>query len=580
MTLTIDLPVKKDTKLYQCDICNKARTTAEQLRSHIYEVHDKKKRHQCTRCDFKSYRKDTVDKHFKAIHLKIKDWKCEICSQEFADKRHLRNHMIKVHEENKDAMKTFACDVCDYKTIYKIGLKKHLNIHSNLKQFECNICDYKTNYDRNLKLHKDSVHLGLKPYECDKCEKTFTQNTHMKTHKNRVHNENPMICDHCTETFSERKLLDRHKAIKHQIGEVNRYKCDQCEYTTIHAIVFKDHVKNQHGIRHYKCTTCAKAFGTETSLKSHQIVHNEARFHCRLCQLTFKHPRSLKKHQNRVPEQCDICSIKFCTTQEKAKHCKVVHLDEQPFKCKSCPKQFAKLSDFELHSVSEHSEGENSVKILECDQCDYKALGKMAKYRLKKHSFVHKEKPHPCEDCGKRFISSYDIEAHRKSHLGIKEYTCEQCDQAFAFKHSLKNHQQRVHSSVELGIRPHKCDICEKTFATIAQKRGHFRAAHVPKDSFQCEYCDKIFSVKRTLREHKVLYHSDKENNGELYNCDVCEFKTASKQTLKYHGYQHMDKTDRPHPCEHCDKRYVQKALLQRHIKTIHLGIKEFRCEL
>ena len=100
MTRIKDCNGESNRKVYQCDICPQTRTTAEQLKTHKLEVHEKKKRHHCTRCDFKSYRKDTVDRHLKAIHLKIKDWKCEACNRGFIIRHQIQRNNNKVHKTN------------------------------------------------------------------------------------------------------------------------------------------------------------------------------------------------------------------------------------------------------------------------------------------------------------------------------------------------------------------------------------------------------------------------------------------------------------------------------------------------
>ena len=41
--------------IYKCDICDQTRTTADQLRTHKLEVHNKKKNHYCTFCIIKVF---------------------------------------------------------------------------------------------------------------------------------------------------------------------------------------------------------------------------------------------------------------------------------------------------------------------------------------------------------------------------------------------------------------------------------------------------------------------------------------------------------------------------------------------
>ena len=395
------------------------------------------------------------------------------------------------------------------------------------------------------------------------------------------HNLNRLTCDLCPETFGERKKLTVHKALVHKIGELKTYKCHLCKHRTIHAKAFKDHVANHKKVRPYRCETCEKTFASEYLKNQHNIrVHSRVQYKCLMCQSEFKSPGSLRIHQKRDPQQCDICNIQLCSLFKKVNHYKSAHLDEMLFKCGFCQQEFAKLFDMNEHMSTEHAKNDDETNFLKCDHCDYKTFGKFGKAKLRMHNLQHKEKPYLCKVCGKRYVSNSKLEVHQKSvHLGLKEFHCKECDQTFVQKGSIKRHIEQVHNNSKKNIRPYHCDICEKTFTTKGGRNEHKKSAHEKKEPISCEYCGKHLSGKSTLRDHKLLYHLDKVKDCELYYCNACDFKTANKLTLKNHGYRHLDKIEKPHACENCDLRFVQNAQLQRHIKAVHLGIKEFKCE-
>ena len=79
---------------------------ADELKSHIYTVHQNIKVYQCQYCD-KYFRKSgALLIHKRAIHEDIKLYKCQKCEKEFASKGNLNSHM-KTNHKNPLAKKKF-----------------------------------------------------------------------------------------------------------------------------------------------------------------------------------------------------------------------------------------------------------------------------------------------------------------------------------------------------------------------------------------------------------------------------------------------------------------------------------------
>ena len=98
----------------------------------------------------------------------------------------------------------YSCDMCEYKSIQRGNLKRHLaNKHNiNVKWFSCDKCEYKCKERSNLKQHLAAVHgINVQWYSCNKCEYKC------KTRGN----------------------LKRHLANRHNI-DFKWFSCDMCEY--------------------------------------------------------------------------------------------------------------------------------------------------------------------------------------------------------------------------------------------------------------------------------------------------------------------------------------------------------------
>ncbi|XP_052367100.1 zinc finger protein 572-like, partial [Oncorhynchus keta] len=93
---------------------------------------------------------------------------------------------------------------------------------------------------------------------------------------------------------------------------------------------------------------------------------------------------------------------------------------------------------------------------------------------MESHQRVHiKERPHPCPDCGKRFLSLGDLKRHQQSFSEERPYSCSECRKSFTQPGFLRAHQ-RTHT----GVKGYRCPYCHKDFFTASSLRRHRKQAH------------------------------------------------------------------------------------------------------
>jgi uncharacterized Zn-finger protein len=90
---------------------------------------------------------------------------------------------------------------------------------------------------------------------------------------------------------------------------------------------------------------------------------------------------------------------------------------------------------------------------------------------------------------------------------------------------------------------------------------------------YNCLECDKSFSKRRILKEHKKI-HIEKQPC--RFTCIICQKEFLTSIELKVHIGTHTG--DKPFSCEECGKSFKQGSALLMH-KRCHTGEKPYQCE-
>ncbi|XP_014229957.1 gastrula zinc finger protein XlCGF7.1-like [Trichogramma pretiosum] len=158
-----------------------------------------------------------------------------------------------------------------------------------------------------------------------------------------------------------------------------------------------------------------------------------------------------------------------------------------------------------------------------------------------------------------------DAEAHPRLR---RRYVCDLCPSAYATKSGLRQHRVARHEA------PHQCRICPKRYGKPSQLAQHLAAVHLGRRQFRCGECGRGFAREDNLRQHRAVLHQGLKR----FLCDRCPEAFGLKVTLKLHVARVHDA--RRLECAECGKLFSKFNHVKRHLHTVHLKLKPYRCEL
>ena len=154
-----------------------------------------------------------------------------------------------------------------------------------------------------------------------------------------------------------------------------------------------------------------------------------------------------------------------------------------------------------------------------------------------------------CKFCDKTFQHSVSLKRHlnSKHKENPNVYQCMDCQKALKRKDYLTVHRKLVHTFIKHSMLlvdtlkqsdgSYKCNNCGEVFSGLKADE-HIVTAHIVEqcrraEEFLCPVCNKCFSSKSNLEQHKKIIHYDGPMN--VLSCEDCEFLTKHKSSLDRH---------------------------------------------
>ena len=141
----------------------------------------------------------------------------------------------------------------------------------------------------------------------------------------------------------------------------------------------------------------------------------------------------------------------------------------------------------------------------------------------------HKGEPIQCRRCSFQTISERNLVNHQKGH-GASLNICQAC--------GFKSNRIRT-------FRTHSCEV------------------------FKCDSCEFSTQGRQGFNIHKLNAHPPPKDEGGLFLCELCPYKSKRKENVGAHKKTVHDGLRIV--CQHCAKRFVQKSEFKRHLEIAHI---------
>lgn len=189
--------------------------------------------------------------------------------------------------------------------------------------------------------------------------------------------------------------------------------------------------------------------------------------------------------------------------------------------------------------------------------------------------------PYHCTGCDKKFKKLSYLSKHRVQHSEKEsraKFPCAQCDKVYTLKESLKMHIFKIHSDSNPRKIKNPCRFCGLGFPSQKETGEHEEVHKNNETPFCCTVCQKVYTNSLTLQKHVREAHT----MADLYFvCEACGQKFTAKQNLLEHKQLKHDESFQKLNCpvEDCDYVTVYQSTMKSHMFK-HTATKSFICEI
>ncbi|XP_050344895.1 zinc finger protein 850-like [Nymphalis io] len=560
---------------YCCDICGKGFMHKKNIWKHKKVLH----------ADLLNDRNDSEENTMQAS-TEEDDYNVDengaILSTPQFDSFNFTNLSNNMQQTSQDAL-PYSCELCYKRFPLRTSLWKH-------KRAKHGIINASASGASETQTHSSNEGRS----SCTICKITFSDKKSYYRHRKNVHKSSVQMCKICGKPLNSTLELYEHLKAAHA-RELLGYNANQSSSKSqdMNPEMDIEYDGDQDSVdpsvdyqARYPCDTCGKQFVGLLALQNHQCINqiqNQPQtFDCEICHKSYTSIAALKSHRGwhlRSPDgkaaanNSGLWMPQNKVTSKVSKH-EVVDAGPVPPKSStSTPASLAKRRlppEVEVTVVNPNKKLRSDDSI-EMDHQNNLSGGAEDRY---------------CNLCDKEFTKRAAYQRHMDEVHQPNSVFCPVCDKSFTRKSTLIVHMKKHYeggegSSTQLEEDVQACEVCGAQFDSVKALNSH-RALHHGEDSaeseddgevipappgeFTCGQCGDGVATPRDLIAHRSMHATPTK-----FFCNICKVYFARALDLSSHTRaRHSDNEKVFFPCAMCDRFYMNKKSLQRHIEMSH----------
>ncbi|KAJ2944005.1 hypothetical protein O0L34_g8329 [Tuta absoluta] len=445
-------------------------------------------------------------------------------------------------------------------------------------------------------------------HKCKQCGKEFKSSmslrSHMKVHKQKTSldtddavvniprksledakdSEDKLSCEKCHKTFKLKIMLKRHQE---SCGVAESYP--QLSKELIISLEPVDGVispkkagdPNKKSDR-INCEMCSANFKTYDNMEKHMKYSHAA---------IPKTPRPIPPKVEMINFPCLYCCVPFDNYTAMAEHFNDCSKrdDTLPLKCPVCHKIMTKRHTFLSHVKQIHffvvAKQESPTKTYDCRMCDKKLASQDLLISHLASHMSHVEEPAevPDDDDGSVADDNQSMQSDytASSSFSNGPYKCDLCDKSYKYKKALETHQAKcTGESHAAGLVEVKTEPPDKPSRSFVYRDTDEEDSPAEGEDLTCDICEKQFSYKRVLDQHKRIKHNMGSGHKRakitlkdcMVRCLICDVE-MKVSTINEHNQKHIAANIKPrnqYTCGECSDKFKSCSALATHIKLVH----------
>ena len=418
---------------------------------------------------------ETSLRSYKCRNSKTQRFQCSQCSRVFTEAFKLRKHILCHVEPPKSRQRSYACELCGRKFLWKRSLEVHLRrahhlLSASLVAAEASaLASSQCSSSVTLPASLDAVDAADSPRDHAQSKSLQKSGSHQNPDEgttaqsagevlsDRKDKRLSFLCPECGAAFFWRSNVLRHMREEHQRSCTSSGACG-------HSQSLK-----------YHCSRCGRRFSRLRYLRAHVRAHDNAEKDGDVAAKENGHADIDGGRSE--PMLCSQCGQKLKGVRELRAHMRR-HSGVRPHKCPSCDRSF-----FILATLREHMSVVHHGLRFVCDRCGHEANSKNALN-------MHCRAAHPapgvvpafrCPVCSRTFWSRPSLERHAEAHdasrSAKRKAMCSVCSLVFRHVYNLAHHVNTTHADVSCAT-PFACATCRQQFDSGLAFKTHYRSKH------------------------------------------------------------------------------------------------------